>query len=139
MNLHHQFLNFIETVLAPASDNIRILMIGDVMGKPGRKVLKSVLHQFKETIWPDLIQINAENIAGGFGITTKIHDEMLEAGVDILTMGNHWNDKPDVHRLRQTSKALVLPQNLKGVFHLNYFSLSINIMDSYIAHFNYDT
>ena len=90
-------------------------MVGDVLGRPGRKVLKAVLHQFKQGLWPDLIVMNAENVAGGFGITCKIHDEMLEAGIDVMTMGNHWNDKPDIHKLRKTSRALVLPQNLQNI------------------------
>lgn len=109
------FQSFMKDVIEPADRNTRILMVGDVVGKPGRKVLKTVLHLFRETVYPDLVQINAENIAGGFGITIKIHDEMLEAGVDVMTMGNHWNDKPDVHKLRRTSAAMVLPQNLKDV------------------------
>jgi metallophosphoesterase (TIGR00282 family) len=112
------FQNFIDSVIAPEPDLLRILMVGDVVGRPGRKVLKSVLHRFRETIFPDLVTMNAENSAGGFGITSKIHDEMLEAGVDVFTMGNHWKDKADVHTLRRNSRALVLPQNLKDLVNI---------------------
>lgn len=78
-------------------------------------MLKQVLNQFRGLIYPDLVTLNAENIAGGFGITVKIHDEMVDAGVDVMTMGNHWKDKPDVFRLKASSRHMILPQNLKDV------------------------
>jgi metallophosphoesterase (TIGR00282 family) len=101
--------------LYPRDALIRILMVGDVVGRPGRRVLKQVLGQMRGLVYPDFVTVNAENIAGGFGITVKIHDEMIDAGVDVLTMGNHWKDKPDVFRLKSSSRHLVLPQNLKDV------------------------
>ncbi len=104
-----------RNVLSSDEGVLRVLMVGDVVGRPGRKVLKQVLHHMREVLFPDLVTINGENLAGGFGITEKIHDEMLECGVDIITMGNHWKDKKDIHALRRSSPALVVPQNIKGL------------------------
>ncbi len=109
------FAHLMDHGLAPCPENLRVLLVGDVLGRPGRRILKDVLSQFRQSIYPDLVVVNSENVAGGFGITTKIHDELLAAGVDVLTMGNHWKDKPDVHTLRRQSPALVLPQNLQDV------------------------
>lgn len=101
--------------LDPSPECTRILLVGDVLGRPGRRILKDVLMQLRGRCYPDLVVVNVENVAGGFGITTKIHDELLDAGVDVMTMGNHWRDKADVHGLRRTSPALVLPHNLPDV------------------------
>ena len=95
---------------------VRILMLGDVIGRPGRKVLKSVLPQLKHRAKINLATINGENLAGGFGITQKIFNELIATGgVDVITMGNHWSDKPEVHSIRKSSNKMVLPQNLKNL------------------------
>ena len=96
-------------------NSIKILMIGDVVGQPGRKIVKSVLSKLRNAAGIDFVTLNGENLAGGFGITEKIFKEVLEMGVDVVTMGNHWSDKPDVHKIRAQSPLIVLPQNLKGV------------------------
>lgn len=107
--------SFLENTLKPYEQSIKILMIGDVVGRGGRKILKKSLAKLKETLKIDLVTINGENLAGGFGITEKIYHEMIEHGVDVITMGNHWKDKNDVHRLREKYKNLVLPHNIKGI------------------------
>ena len=94
---------------------VRILMVGDVVGKPGRKVLKTVLQRLRTRAQLDFVTVNGENAAGGFGITQKIFAEFVDNGVDAVTMGNHWNDKPDVHPIRASDPRLVLPQNLPDV------------------------
>lgn len=91
---------------------IRILMIGDIVGRCGRKVLKKLIPKLKNTFKIDFIAANAENIAGGFGITEKTYLEMNAIGIDALTMGNHWQDKQDIHTLLKKYKNIVLPQNL---------------------------
>ncbi|MCA2961570.1 MAG: YmdB family metallophosphoesterase [Silvanigrellales bacterium] len=94
-------------------DTLNILMVGDVVGKPGRKVFKAGLSRLRECARLDFVTLNGENLAGGFGITTKIFDELTSPGLaDVVTMGNHWSDKPDVHTIRRASPKLVLPQNL---------------------------
>ena len=71
-----------------------ILAIGDVIGQPGRRALSRVLPDLKEQHGIDLVIANAENSAGGIGVTPTTADEMLDAGVDVLTSGNHvWAHK----------------------------------------------
>lgn len=105
---------------------IRILMLGDVVGRPGRKILKSVLPRLRSRARLDFVTANGENLAGGFGITQKIFNELMEARVDVVTMGNHWADKPDVHTIRRSDVRLVLPQNLvdlEGVDQVREFDI----------------
>ncbi len=94
-------------------DSLRLLMVGDVVGRPGRKAFKAALSRLREVVALDFVTLNGENLAGGFGITSKIFDELTAPGqADAITMGNHWHDKPDVHAIRASSPKLVLPQNL---------------------------
>lgn len=113
------FFEALPQALLPLSQDgiVRILMMGDVVGRPGRKVLKSVLPQLKHRAKINLATINGENLAGGFGITQKIFNELTTpaSAVDVITMGNHWCDKPEVHAIRKSSTRMVLPQNLKNL------------------------
>lgn len=109
----------LKSLLKPFDQTIKILMVGDVMGRGGRKILKRSLVKIKKSLDLDLVTINGENLAGGFGITEKIYHEMIDCGVDVITMGNHWKDKPDIHKLRSLYQNVVLPQNLKGVSDVN--------------------
>ena len=69
-------------------------MIGDVIGKPGRRAVKSLLPGIRAERGIDLVIANGENTAGGFGITQETAYELLESGVDVLTSGNHiWDQK----------------------------------------------
>lgn len=73
---------------------MNILMIGDVFAKPGRKMLQSVLPELKNKYAADLTVVNGENAAGGNGITRKVLEELKQAGVDVITSGNHiWGQK----------------------------------------------
>lgn len=112
---HSEFFNAFPQFLYCKEESIKILMIGDVIGSPGRKILKSVLPKLRESANLDFVTANAENLAGGFGVTEKTFQDILNAGVDVATMGNHWSDKPDVHIIRKTKRNLVLPQNLPGL------------------------
>ena len=107
--------NFYTNFPSLLGESIKILMIGDVVGRPGRQILKKVLPQLKSVAQIDFVTVNGENLAGGFGITEKIYDELVEVGVDVFTMGNHWKDKQDIHLLRRKYKNIVLPHNLMGV------------------------
>ncbi|MES2614951.1 MAG: YmdB family metallophosphoesterase, partial [Bdellovibrionota bacterium] len=98
-----------------SANTIKILMIGDIMGRPGRQIVKKILPQLKTTAQLDFVTVNGENLAGGFGITEKIYDELCHVGVDFFTMGNHWKDKQDIHILRRKYKNIVLPHNITGV------------------------
>ena len=72
---------------------INILVIGDVVGHPGRSILKRALPLVFKEHDIDYCVANVENAAGGFGVTKEICDELLDAGVDCLTSGNHIWDK----------------------------------------------
>ena len=75
---------------------MRILMIGDIIGKPGRQTLARLLPQLRSELDIDLVTANAENTAGGFGLTPKTARNLLDAGVDVMTSGNHIWDKKDI-------------------------------------------
>ena len=75
---------------------MRILVIGDLVGECGVKKLKDQLQKIKEQESIDFTIVNAENSAGGMGITTKIYNELVEMGVDVITMGNQTWGKKDI-------------------------------------------
>ena len=71
-----------------------ILAIGDVIGKPGRQAVSAFVPELRATYHVDLVIVNAENAAGGLGTTPATAQELLDAGVDVLTSGNHiWTHK----------------------------------------------
>jgi hypothetical protein len=73
---------------------MKILAIGDIMGKPGRRALVGLLPDLVKKEAPDFIVVNGENAAGGLGITVETGQEMLAAGADVITSGNHiWHHK----------------------------------------------
>lgn len=73
---------------------MRILMVGDVVGKPGRRAVQALIPSLRQEHGVDLVIANGENSAGGFGITADTANELLESGVDVLTSGNHiWDQK----------------------------------------------
>ena len=79
---------------------MRILAIGDVIGRPGRRALRSLLPGLRLELQLDLAIANAENAAGGKGLTLATANELLEVGVDVLTSGNHiWAQKEIVPHL----------------------------------------
>ena len=71
-----------------------ILAIGDVIGKPGRLTVEKTLPELREEYGIDLVIANAENVAGGIGVTSTTAEELFDSGVDVLTSGNHiWAQK----------------------------------------------
>src|SRR6185503_9905575 len=75
---------------------MRLLLIGDVVGKPGRAALLDRLQDLKEQHAIDFTVMNAENVAGGFSITAAIADLLFSSGIDVMTSGNHIFDKHGV-------------------------------------------
>jgi metallophosphoesterase (TIGR00282 family) len=92
---------------------MNILFIGDVVGRPGRKLIKNHLSSLREEFKIDYVIANYENMAHGFGITPKIYKEMKNNGVDIFTGGNHTFDKKK-EAVELLEKELILRP-------LNYF------------------
>ena len=76
---------------------MQILFIGDVFGSPGRKIVREHVHHLVETNKVELLVVNVENAAGGFGVTPAICDEFFELGADVLTTGNHVWDKKEIN------------------------------------------
>lgn len=73
---------------------MRTLLVGDVIGKPGRRALEAVLPGLRDEEQIDFVVVNGENAAGGFGLTPDIADAILNAGADAITSGNHiWDQK----------------------------------------------
>jgi len=77
-----------------------VLVIGDIVGQPGRKAVSEVLPRLWRELRLDMVIANAENAAGGFGLTSAIARELIEAGVHVLTSGNHiWAQKEIIPEL----------------------------------------
>ena len=68
---------------------MKIIFIGDIVGKSGREALLINLNDLKEKFKPDIIIVNAENAASGYGLTKKIANEFFDLGINVLTLGNH--------------------------------------------------
>lgn len=91
---------------------MKILLIGDVVGKPGRKAVAALLPEIKKEHGPDFIIANAENLAHGKGVTKQTFDELLASGVDFCTSGNHIWAKPEGHGIiAQKESPLIRPAN----------------------------
>src|SRR6267142_1705044 len=90
---------------------MKLLLIGDVVGKPGRSALLDRLQDLKEQNAIDFTVMNAENVAGGFGITAAIADLLFSSGIDVMTSGNHIFDKPEVVEYIQKQPRLLRPAN----------------------------
>lgn len=90
---------------------MRILFIGDVVGRPGRSAVRSMLPGLKTEFSLDAVVANGENSAGGLGATSKTLTELLDMGVDVVTMGNHtWRKKELVGKIDGLPKV-VRPAN----------------------------
>ncbi|NQT50336.1 TIGR00282 family metallophosphoesterase [Candidatus Kuenenbacteria bacterium] len=92
---------------------MKVLMLGDIVGKIGRKGVTEALPKLKKKYKPDLVIANAENLAHGKGITEKTLQEMMDAGVDFFTSGNHiWSNKAEVDKiLGENELPIIRPAN----------------------------
>jgi 2',3'-cyclic-nucleotide 2'-phosphodiesterase len=90
---------------------VRVLFIGDVVGSPGRAGLASAMPGIRERHAPDLVIANGENSAGGLGITEKTANELFEAGVDVITTGNHVYRHRGAYEFLDRSDRVVRPAN----------------------------
>ena len=90
----------------------RILCLGDIVGRPGRQILHQKLPTLIREKQVDLVVANAENIAGGSGITANLFNKIRSIGVDVVTLGDHVYRKADIIPTLQTSERIVRPANL---------------------------
>ena len=90
---------------------MKVIIIGDVVGKPGRKILAATLKKLKEQHEAEFVVANIENAAEGAGLVPKVGDEILAAGVDVMTSGNHIFDKKEVIQYIENQPRLLRPAN----------------------------
>jgi metallophosphoesterase (TIGR00282 family) len=90
---------------------IRILFVGDIVGGIGRRTLLSLLPVLRERLAPTFIVVNGENIAGGLGITPKNADELFDAGVDVITLGNHTYRHREIYAYLDGVERILRPAN----------------------------
>ena len=90
---------------------MKLLFIGDIVGEPGRKAVKTLVPKLREQHGLDFVVANGENSAGGSGITPKTADEIFSAGVDVITSGDHLWDQKEVVELLAKEKRFVRPLN----------------------------
>jgi 2',3'-cyclic-nucleotide 2'-phosphodiesterase len=90
---------------------MNILFIGDVVGKPGREAVKELLPGLKKEFDLDFVVVNAENAAGGSGITAKIAQELFDCSVDVLTSGDHIWKKKEIFEIIGSERRILRPNN----------------------------
>ena len=95
---------------APAT----ILFVGDLVGGLGRRTLLGLLPALRERYAPTFVVVNGENVAGGLGITPKIADELLAAGVDVITLGNHAYHRKEIYPYLDDEERILRPANYLG-------------------------
>lgn len=92
-------------------ERLRILCLGDVVGRPGRRLLAERLPGLRRDLALDMVIANGENAAGGIGLTPETFRELLKAGVDVVTSGNHIWKHREVYSLLDKSPVLLRPAN----------------------------
>jgi hypothetical protein len=90
---------------------MKILFLGDVIGKPGRDAVADELPGLKERLAPDLVIVNGENAAHGFGLTRAIAEEFFAMGVDVISTGNHWADQKEILTYIDNEDRILRPRN----------------------------
>jgi len=94
-----------------SESTVNVLFIGDVVGKPGRRAVRDLLDGLIDAYNIDLVAANAENAAGGFGITYETAAELFDTGVNVLTTGNHVWDKKEAIPLLKEAEHILRPAN----------------------------
>jgi 2',3'-cyclic-nucleotide 2'-phosphodiesterase len=122
---------------------MQILIIGDVIGKPGRQAVQKLLPGLRQQLKLDLVIANAENAAGGLGLTLSTAKELLEAGVDVLTSGNHiWDQKEIISHLdgdMPILRPLNYPPGVPGRGCLTFENVAVvNLIGRTFFVYNYD-
>lgn len=91
---------------------MKILVVGDIVGEPGRSAFKSIVKELRESGKADVVIANAENSAGGRGMTRAIGIELLEAGADAITLGDHVWDQKEMRNYLQEEPRVIRPLNM---------------------------
>ncbi|HIE11696.1 MAG TPA: TIGR00282 family metallophosphoesterase [Kiritimatiellae bacterium] len=93
---------------------MRIVVCGDIVGSPGRRVFGQAAQYFRTKLRADLVVANGENAAGGRGITPALADELFTAGADVITLGDHTWDQKEIVSYLAESPRLLRPANFPG-------------------------
>lgn len=112
---------------------MRVLFIGDIVGKVGRNALKKYAPIFKEKYNYDILIVNGENSAHGKGITTSTYKDIMSAGTNIITLGNHFFSKKEAANLFNNATEIVRPYNIhpsavgqgSRVYNINGYTLRV--------------
>src|SRR5436309_15647949 len=91
---------------------MRILFIGDIVGKPGRDIVCRAVKGLVALHRLDLVVANAENAAGGSGLTPAIYRELIRAGLDAITLGDHVYRRKEIYSVLENEPNIVKPANL---------------------------
>jgi 2',3'-cyclic-nucleotide 2'-phosphodiesterase len=93
------------------SKSARILFVGDIVGGLGKRTLLGLLPTLRERLSPTFLVVNGENIAGGLGITPKLADQLFDAGVDVITLGNHTYRQREIYAYLDERREILRPAN----------------------------
>jgi metallophosphoesterase (TIGR00282 family) len=91
---------------------IRVLCLGDIVGRPGRQIIQQKLATLVRERGIDMVIANAENVAGGSGITANLFHKLRSYGIDVITLGDHIYRKAEIISALQSSERMVRPANL---------------------------
>jgi len=91
---------------------VKVLCVGDVVGRPGRRILASQLSGLVRQLEIDAVIVNAENVAGGSGLTPQIYDKLGRYGVHLITLGDHCYRKKEIVPILESQPNIVRPANL---------------------------
>jgi len=106
---------------------MKIVFIGDIVGKEARETFIKKISDIKNDYEPDVVIVNAENAAAGFGLTKKITLQLLEAGVDAITLGNHaWDQKEMLSYIEECPKIVRAINYPSGVPGRGYYELQLH-------------
>lgn len=114
---------------------MKILFIGDVVGSPGRDMVKEYLPRLKEKYRPQLTIINGENAAAGKGITEKIYKQFLSQGAQVVTLGNHTWNKREIIDFIDEAPYLIRPANFpinnpgKGIVYVKINDVEVAVIN----------
>lgn len=114
---------------------MKILMIGDIVGSPGRRAFARVVTKMRADRAADFVVVNAENAAGGKGVTGAVADELLAGGADVLTLGDHAWDQRELQTVIDREPRILRPANFapgcpgRGVFSMDSPSGRVTVIN----------
>ena len=97
--------------MTAGGDELRFCVIGDIIGKPGRQALESIVPDLRRAATIDVVIANGENAAAGAGLTPNLAEELLAGGVDVITSGNHIWDKREIYDYLDGDRPVLRPIN----------------------------